>query len=181
MPMETMRHYFLGLSIVLICADPLAAQEPARGMRWCAAMVCEEEAVLSVALDSVIREEMVGRDPASEPPRILGPLLPNPFRVGVRTIVDPNASRHRWVFIRRLHPRVEVLDSVNTAFHRDGVLRDGGPFFVVAPISWRGDSSAVAQIAVLPAPRQHRHERYVRLRYLDGEWRVVRIETGWIE
>src|SRR5690606_33280924 len=128
-----------------------------------------------------MREELRDAASARKPPRVLSPLVPNPFRVQLSTPIDPNATRHRWSFIRRLHTDVAVLDSLDAAFHPSGELRAGGPFFVIAPISWRGDSAAVVQIAVLPAPRQHRHERYVRLRYREGAWRIVRIETGWIE
>lgn len=167
-------------AIFSVFAANVGAQEPARRMRWCAAMMCEEEAVLSVALDSVIRETLaLGQTRGA--PRVLGLLVANPFYIEPGTRVGPNPVVMRWNFVRQIHPEVQVLDSVGAAFARGGALRAGGPLFVVAPLSWRGDSSAVVQIAVLPASGHFRHERYVRLRYRDGEWRIVRIETGWIE
>jgi hypothetical protein len=146
-------------------------------MQWCGKMVCEEEVIRTVAVDSALRDSQL----ELSTPRVMTALYDNPFRSRATSVAPASSlGAWDWSFLRRIYPGLQLV-SMQSAFTSDMKLTPGGPLVIVAPVSWRGDSAAVVRLAVFPAPDHHASEFYVRLHYRDRRWHVVRIEAGWIE
>ena len=168
-------------SALVLATSPLNAQPaPARQMQGCAAMNCEADVVRSVALDSVVRWLRSKDQIESADPLVLSTTHAQPFR-GLDGLLSPPIERlslSDLFLLRRSYRQMSVVDSAG-AVAGDGVtLRGGGPLFVLAPVSWRGEASAVVRLAVYPQRINYGSEVYVRLEYRNASWQVVRIEYG---
>lgn len=168
-------------SALVLATAPLGAQSaPARQMQGCAAMNCEEDVVRSVALDSVVRWLRSKDQIGSADPVVLSTTHAQPFR-GFDGILSPPIERlalSDLFLLQRSYRQLSVVDSAG-AVAADGVtLRGSGPLFVLAPVSWRGESGAVVRLAVYPQRINYGSEVYVRLENRNASWQVVRIEFG---
>ena len=167
------------LLTAIVVADTASAQHASsRSMQWCGAMNCEEQVIRTVALDSTIQYLLQTNQIARDSVQVLASLHVDPFRVRDGSVLVDRLGNLDWAFLRRIYPHLVVVDSVAQAFSSSGVLRVSGPLFVLAPVSWRGDSAAVVRLALFPRPRAFSSELYVRLEYRDARWTVVRIEYG---
>ena len=173
------------LVLMLGCAAavsvPARAQSaPVRATPSCAAISCEEELVLALAIDSVVRH---ARLPQREPQptfHILASVHIQPFRQDGR--LSPAVGLNRttdFYSLRRLGVRFAVTDSAGSVAS-DGVsVRDGAALLILAPLSWRGEDVAIARLALYAQRIDLGQEYFVRLERRDARWRVVRIELGW--
>lgn len=168
-------------SALILATSPLDAQPaPARQMQGCAAMNCEADVVRSVALDSVVRWLRSKDQIGSVDPLVLSSSHAQPFR-GLDGVLSPPIERMSLsdlLLFRRSYRQMNVVDSAGVVAADGVTLRGGGPLFVLAPVSWRGESSAVVRLAVYPRRINFGSEVCVRLEYRNASWQVVRIEYG---
>lgn len=143
-------------------------------------MSCEDEFVLALAIDSVVRHARLPKREQKPTFHILASVHAQPFRQEGR--LSPAVGLNRptdFYTLRRLGQRFAVTDSVGSVASGGIAVRDGTALLILAPISWRGADLAIARLALYRNRIDLGEEYFVRLERMDARWRVVRIEFGW--
>ena len=129
------------------------------------------------ALDTVFRAHATFLREFPGAPRIWQTIYAQPFAaIATRAPAVDRLEKPGFMFLRQW-PGASVVDS--TVLGPDGShLVRPGPFFVLAPISWRGPDAVRVRMAFYWDRIDYGEEWFVSLHYADGKWIVDRVESG---
>jgi len=167
------------IPVVLVAlASPLYGQVSPRVGPACAAAVCEEGTIYTVAIDTLWRS---GKSAPSSPPRVLRWVFQSPFRpLPGQASAPPVAALDNATgdMLSRVWAGAALLDS-SQLVERDGhTLKPGGPLYIVSPIDWMGQDQARLQVAEYPHDINWGAQHFILVARAPNGWHVTRVETG---
>lgn len=145
-----------------------------REVRGCYALTCEDEHLLTLALDAVLRESRECRDDA---PFVLNTLhlAPHSGDVVPRSPVVLRAEDLSPALFARYWPAIRIVDTVAA---RSLPMPRGRCLLIFSPPVARAGGDVRVEVAIRTEhPKQH-IQRFVVIRRIENEWVVQRVETG---
>lgn len=150
------------------------SQSHARQIPPCAALTCEDELLLTIALDGLLK---ASPECMEATPVVLNTLHLAPM--GTATLPESPAVLRMDDMIpspfRRYWPEIRIVDALAVTA---GEPQGRGCLLIFSPPLARRSNELRVEIVLVRSQPRERIQRFVVLSYRDGRWVVDRVETG---